>query len=145
MVPSDLRVGLRVRTRYGNGVVDNEPIDNTERWLVKLDGHERDGDKWLWFAPAELAPLPDDTRLIAQLVVGRRVHCVGDESVMALAKRVLELEVECAAKHAIAAEEATRRARVEADLAEEREACAHICDRMGAWHVADLVRKRGKE
>lgn len=70
----------------------------------------------------------EDTRLIAQLVVGRRVHCVGDESVMALAKRVLELEVECAAKHATAAEEATRRARAEADVADEREACAKVCD-----------------
>ena len=34
----------------------------------------------------------EDTRLIAQLVVGRRVHCVSDDAVMALAKRVLELE-----------------------------------------------------
>ena len=38
----------------------------------------------------------EDTRLIAQLVVGRRVHCVGDESVMALARRVLELEAKAA-------------------------------------------------
>lgn len=111
MDAEDLRVGLRVRTRYGNGVVDNEPIDDTERWLVMLDGHERDDERWLWFAPAEMTPLSDDTRLIAQLVVGRRVHCVGDESVMALAKRVLELEAD--------AEEHADNVR-----AVEREACA---------------------
>lgn len=96
----------------------------------------------------------EDVRLIAQLVVGRRVHCVGDESVMALAKRVLELEAECAAKHAIAAEEATRRARVEADLAEEREACALAAEQeVGSWwgeamraaglKVVEAIRARG--
>lgn len=86
----------------------------------------------------------DDTRLIAQLVVGRRVHCVGDESVMALAKRVLELEAECAAKHAIAAEEAARRARVEADLAEERELArrTHLPSRR-APEATVSVRARG--
>ena len=57
----------------------------------------------------------EDTRLIAQLVVGRRVHCVGDESVMALAKRVLELEAECLAAIKFA-------------VAVEREACAKVCD-----------------
>lgn len=126
MDAEDLRVGLRVRTRYGNGVVDNEPVDDTERWLVMLDGHERDDERWLWFAPAEMAPLSDDTRLIAQLV-GRRVHCIGDESVMALAKRVLELEAECHSASAL-----------------ERVACAKVCDEYG-WseatrpHATDVV------
>ena len=35
---------------------------------------------------------PDDVRMTARLVVDKRVHCVSDEAVMALAKRVLELE-----------------------------------------------------
>lgn len=63
---------------------------------------------------------PDDVRMIAQLVVNRRVHCVGDESVLALAKRVLELE-EDAEEHA---------ANVRAV---EREACAKLCDAYG-WN-----------
>ena len=37
---------------------------------------------------------PDDVRLTAQLVVDKRVHCVTDESVEALARRVLELEAQ---------------------------------------------------
>lgn len=57
----------------------------------------------------------DDTRLIAQLVVNRRVHCVGDESVMALAKRVLELEAE-------------HHPAIKFAAAVEREACAKVCD-----------------
>jgi hypothetical protein len=35
---------------------------------------------------------PDDVRLIAVLVRDKRVHCVSDEAVRALALRVLELE-----------------------------------------------------
>lgn len=35
---------------------------------------------------------PDDVRLVAVLVRDRRVHCVSDEAVRALALRVLELE-----------------------------------------------------
>lgn len=45
----------------------------------------------------------DDVRLTAQLVAGRKVHCVSDASVEALARRVLELE---------------------GAVADEREACA---------------------
>ena len=125
MRAGDLRVGLRVRTRHGDGVVDNEPLDDTGRWLVKLDD-----ECWLWFDPSDVTPIPevaDDVRLIAQLVVGKRVHCVGDESVMALAKRVLELEAECHSASAL-----------------ERVACAKVCDEYG-WseatrpHATDVV------
>lgn len=35
---------------------------------------------------------PDEVRLVAELVRDRRVHCVSDEAVRALALRVLELE-----------------------------------------------------
>lgn len=70
----------------------------------------------------------DDVRMTARLVVDKRV-LVSDASVMAMAQRLLALE----ANHQKAAEEATLRARAEADLADavaaEREACATSCDR----------------
>lgn len=61
---------------------------------------------------------PDDVRMTARLVVDRRVHCVSDEAVMALARRVLELESD--AEHAANVRHV------------EREACAKLCDRLAA-------------
>ena len=57
---------------------------------------------------------PDDVRLTARLVVDRRVHVVTDEAVMALARRVLELESD-AEEHAANVRHV------------EREACAKLC------------------
>ena len=82
---------------------------------------------------------PDDLRLTAQLVVDRRVHCVSDEAVMALARRVLELEAD-AEEHAANVRHV------------EREACARlfdpIDDRRQSWElfshqVAAAIRARG--
>lgn len=61
---------------------------------------------------------PDDVRMTAQLVVGRRVHCVSDEAVEAMARRVLELEgADDVLFHSIELAQRT-----------EREACAKLCD-----------------
>lgn len=98
---------------------------------------------------------PDDLRLTAQLVAAGRVHVVTDESVMALARRVLELEAREAqlldavkANHQKASEEATLRARAEADLADAEQhktALAQSLEQMtAALDVAlDAVRAVG--
>ena len=67
----------------------------------------------------------DDLRLTAQLVAAGRVHSVSDEAVMALARRVLELEAQVSAR--LDAKDMVR-----ARVMEEREACASICNYMGA-------------
>jgi len=143
MDAEDLRVGLRVRTRYGNGVVDNEPIDDTERWLVMLDGHERDDERWLWFAPAEMTPPSDDTRLIAQLVVDRWVHCVSDDAVMALAKRVLELEARPATSPSTPPPDTERQPPPTGD---GEDVTASVCGLLNvSAELADALRRRSVE
>lgn len=77
----------------------------------------------------------DDARLIAQLVAGKRVHCVSDEAVMALARRVLELESD--------AEEHAAYVR-----AVEREACAKLVEQwvggiLAGVNCAAAIRARG--
>ena len=114
---------------------------------------------------------PADVRLTAQLVVDRRVNCVSDEAVMALARRVLELEellridmtygerlsigvlkaklerAETAAAHweGVAAANALD---VVTEVAAEREACAKVAE---TWrpldphgeYIAAAIRARG--
>lgn len=63
---------------------------------------------------------PADLHLTAQLVAAGRVHCVSDEAVMAMARRVLELEVALARTEQDVAFEASS----------EREACAKVCERL---------------
>ena len=80
---------------------------------------------------------PDDLRLTARLVVDRRVHCVSDDAVMALARRVLELESD-AEEHAANVRHV------------EREACAKLCDEAD-WRTAQpallakVIRARGEK
>jgi hypothetical protein len=77
----------------------------------------------------------DDVRLTAQLVVQRKVHCVSDASVEALAKRVLELE-----QHEVALSESLQQMTdyAEAHAANARtlalEECARIAE---AWRPLD--------
>lgn len=66
---------------------------------------------------------PADVRLTAQLVVDKRVPCVTDDSVMALARRVLELEGEVE-RWVIAANQYRFHQTTEAAVKAEREACA---------------------
>lgn len=104
---------------------------------------------------------PDDVRLTAQLVVARRVHCVSDAAVEAMARRVLELEAVLEVVREVGVDVCPRargegwavsntrglileaaRARLEEDVAfeasKEREACAELCDDFG-W---DATRTR---
>ena len=78
----------------------------------------------------------DDLRLTAQLVAAGRVHCVSDEAVEALARRVLELErwAALAAQEAIDVE------------AVEREACAKLVEsKAHAWRSAREVHQSAFE
>ena len=83
---------------------------------------------------------PDDLQLTAQLVAAGRVHCVGDDAVLAMARRVLELEeilridMTYSERLSIGVLKA-RLERAEANaldvvrkVAAEREACAKLCD-----------------
>jgi len=86
---------------------------------------------------------PADVRLTAQLVVDKRVHCVSDEAVMAMARRVLELEADCASiSRELGLPPFLRPAEGEvsrrfAFLVEtEREACAKLADSYG-WNEND--------
>lgn len=71
----------------------------------------------------------DDVRLTAQLVVDDRVHCVSDEAVKALAKRVLELEALVSTLTLV--------------IHGEREACAKLAERNGDFVTATGIRNRG--
>ena len=104
---------------------------------------------------------PDDVRLTAQLVVDKRVHCCSDDAVMALARRVLELEVALDAVRAVGVsverrEDGTGLAvtntRAVDEVAAEREACAKLCERLSDEsnqpsfpfdHCAAAIRARG--
>lgn len=92
---------------------------------------------------------PADVRLTAQLVVDKRVHCVTDEAVEAMARRVLELEVALDAVRAVGVTverredgtgwAVTNTRAVEAE-AVEREACAKLCDAEQArWHDTEAT------
>lgn len=81
----------------------------------------------------------------ASIIARGAVHCVSDETVKALAKRVLELEAQVAAR-------LNAKDMVRARVMEEREACAKLCDAMaervaGGQGVADAlavsIRARG--
>lgn len=74
----------------------------------------------------------DDVRMTARLVVDKRV-LVSDASVMAMAQRLLALE----ANHQKAAEEATLRARAEADLADSAAERASLSMRLA--HTENLA------
>ncbi len=104
----------------------------------------------------------DDVRLTAQLVVQRKVHCVSDASVEALAKRVLELEaridefyngdagLECLVCGCITGNGICTGCRhgtspLKKAVAAEREACAQLC--VNSWatpsELAEAIRARG--
>lgn len=84
---------------------------------------------------------PADVKWAAGIIARGAVHCVGDETVKALAKRVLELEAQVAAR--LDAKDMVR-----ARVMEEREACAAIAE---AWRpldphgtrIAEQIRARG--
>ena len=89
----------------------------------------------------------DDVRLTAQLVVAKRVHCISDTAVEALARRVLELE------------SVLEVVREVGEASKEREACAKVCDDFGwderrtregttDWvcrRLAEAIRARGRK
>lgn len=105
---------------------------------------------------------PADVRLTAQLVVDKRVHCVSDEAVMAMARRVLELE--CPTHYGVGQEE-LQKVKTERDMAQraqehweavaaanaldgfkevdhERDACAKLCDAQEAvWREFERTDK----
>ena len=81
---------------------------------------------------------PDDLRLTVRLVAAGRIHSVSDDAVMAMARRVLELESD--------AEEHAANVRLV-----EREACAKLCEKRGEegfmleahLRMAAAIRARG--
>lgn len=81
----------------------------------------------------------EDVRMTAQLVAAGRVFSITDASLMALARRVLDLEGEVE-RWVIAANQYRFHQTTEAAVAAEREACAKLCDAEQArWHDTEAT------